>query len=158
MIRHRRLWFDFFLIRREYSIHLLILSQHCMCYYCPLFLVQHRHYKRWLTNYSFKGKLDFKDKVQSSAVCLPAYSKQYSCACWFLVNWTSGHPTGLESPWRSRRIYSTPFSPVVPNKLQTENKDSNKRWKQKPNLPKELVIYPLEGWIAQALLWIRALD
>lgn len=59
------------IIRREYPAHLSILSQHCICYYCPSFLVQHRHYKRWLTNYSFKGKFDLKTSLK--LCCLPPF-------------------------------------------------------------------------------------
>lgn len=40
--------------------------------------------------------------------------------------------------------FSPPFLTFVQNKLKTQNKDSNKRLKQIPNLPKERVTYPLE--------------
>lgn len=88
--------------------------------------------------------------VQSSAVCLPSPSRQQQRTSLFSHGADPAvAPLNMQHPdshlgHHEKPANPTPFLPLVQRKLKIQAKDSNRKLKQKPNLPKELVIYPLE--------------
>ena len=151
------------IIKRKNTAHLSILSQHCICYYCPqsLCFQPSTDMIRGLTNFSFKD-----ESVCLKYYCLPPFLFQATFMHLSGSSWAGPEetPRDLRSPpthtlgshrgLDEKPASSTLFLPLVPNKLKTQQKDSNKRCKQK-----ELITYPLVVWIAHGWLkswhWIK---